>query len=369
MIRWQFDNSKIWFIVGGVGVAVVSVFISLIPSRTRIQTPAPDKIAYSYEMPRMETNEMPFDISGRRVVRQYPAGEQPQAAVPFVKQEVAPIAKTNGTAGKAFPKIKKETAKEKAAREAKERAKKVAEARKKNHKVQVISASDRFRMRAETERPKIQTPPPQQYAPYVVQGPQTPVVDDPLPDKPDDDVIDPSTWQSMLQAQPNAANISKFMKARTEGKIADGAFYRIVTVLLQDRAPDRRKAALQILDTDTAPKTYEFIVLGALSLGPDIQAELRTLQAKYTTPSKIFLLGRVLASTANKTVLLAALLQLNQAASTAGPLPAPGQPAGQNTGIHAQLNSMLGVLRKVAQNPDANVSGQAKALLSTLQKA
>lgn len=362
MIRIEFDTSKRWMIGVGVFFAVVFGFLMpLLSGHTKIHVPVPpEKIGYSYEMPRVETIEIPFDLSGRKVVRKYP--EVPTAAPVAYKAPVIP-AVGSGTTGKAFPKItKKEDPKKK-------KAKTPSVAKKKDHQVKVVTASDRFRMKPEPPKPPTNSSPPAPGFAYF--APTAPTAPDPIDDtKKDDDVLDPSTWQSLLQNQPSASNVAKFMKARLDGKVNDAAFFRIVVVLLQDHAEDRRKAGLQLLDQDTSPQTYEFLVLRTPTMPGDLQPRLQALTAKYTTPTKMFLLARVLASSSNKTVLLAALSQLSQVAASAGPSPVPGQPTNPSSAtVLAQLNSMVSVLRKVSQNPDQAVAGQAKSLLSALQKS
>lgn len=357
MIRLEVDNSKKWIIAGLAALALGGFLISLLSKRAVIIVPvAPEKITYSYEMPRGDFNEQRFDLSGRTVIRRYPQQPQQQTVVPVAAKPAVAVK------GKAVAKVDpKKAAKEKA-----EKAKKqAAAAARKKMKVDLVNTA---RTRSGLSPDAAQTP----TAPAPVQSgyyyPTATTSAAPLdpPDKKDDDDLDISTWQSLLQAHPTAENIAKFMRARNAGKVADAGFYRIVTALIQDGADDRRRAGIQILDQDTSPKTYEFIVLMTPKMNAEAQAQLKTLQAKYSTPAKVFQLGRVLATTQSNVVLLAALTQLTQAVGNSSQGGGSGQPSGGS--IMVQLTAMSSVLAKVAQNPDTAVAQQAKNLLSLLPK-
>lgn len=366
MIRLELDNNRRFTMIAIAIVVFVFFFVLFLPKKQIYRGHlGADSITYSYEMPRTQSAEVPFDLSNREVVQRY--NQNPQAN-PEATVTTAPVP---------------------AAKVAQDKAKKAADAKKKAAK-----KDDKKDPKAQGKRAKMKvdvtntsrtswtansTPDASDAAmsggsgywasPGGAQA-QGATTD---PNNPQDDNIDVSTWLSMLQNHPSSDIIQKFLKARNAGQIGDGDFYRIVSALLQDGASDRQKAGVSILSADVSPSTYEFLVVKANSFSGDVQSQLKALLNSYAT-AKFLVLGRVLASSQTKAVLQSALGQLAQvvSASKAPTPPTTGGTTGVSgqatTGVSAaQLMSFTGVLQKLAKNSDSSIASQAQTILTQIQ--
>lgn len=374
-------NWKIWTGVGLFGFFLV--YLATFSAGRLVQkVTGSDPVSYSYEMPKLEPAEAPFDLSGRRVQRKVigslisevdRAGVSPVAtSVPAVKG-----AAVNGKNVKLTPAqvkaaaLKKSTeaaAKAKALQVAKSKA--LQEQRKKRFEMLVLEQQrKKSLLSAEAISAGEST--------YTV---ATAGFESPAPEsaneeekKEDEDLnLSIAQWRALLQVSPTAANVNRLVRALDKKKIDSASFYQIAKELLRDSAADRHKAGFLMLSSVATVGTYEFMVTQMNDMSPEVQAALKKEIAKYSQPSLLSVTSRVISTSKETAVISSALGNLATALENYKKQPASGtissQGGAKNPAITAgALAQFLNGLSTVGQNEDPALAAQAKNLSQSIQ--
>ncbi|PWU15789.1 MAG: hypothetical protein C5B49_11335 [Bdellovibrio sp.] len=329
-------------------------------------------LSFSYEMPRSHVPLAPAvtDAGGlmprKKIVAASSPESSPKSEAPAAKPATPPVT-AKPAAAAAKPAVDKAKAAQIARQKALQQKQASEAAARKRLNVQVTNTQP-WGKSVDDDEP---------VNPPVVAMPYFPPVANPdvnRNDKPQDDTdltMDPSTWQALLQTHPTAENVSKFLQAHHQGKVADEVFYAIAGVLIQDRADDRRKAGLALLAGTPDIATFEYLVMKGPSFPADVQPQLKAILSSYST-THIGILAQVLATEKNKQILIVALTLAQSAVAavaasaqtTPGGLLTPAQP----TGAHASpLKSALQApLTSLGKNSDSQIASEAKTILAML---
>ena len=352
-------STKTWMIIGTMGM--VLFFTYWMRFAHQHGSPVHASPAFSYEMPRPQNFEPGFDLSDRSVNRRYktlPAlPSKPAVTVAKVdpkKHVPAKVAKK--------PDVKKKAAQTAQTQKAKKTAVNVVD----TSRAQTMTALPQETSSADTN------PVAQNHANY--RKAEAPVADDSeVNDKPEEETLTISHWRSLLQTAPNAANISKFVKAKQAGKVDSAAYYQIVHELLVDSAEDRKKAAFAIMDQDVSASTFAFMVLQSDLVPADLHASLKTRIDSYSQVGKFSYLIRALGSSAQPKVLEAAVERVsaaltvyvatqNTTQTTTG-----GTRNVASTITAQQFTSLIPTLKRLEKNPNPMVVAMVTQLMSQIQ--
>ena len=323
------------------------------------QSWSPRSSSFSYEMPRPQTLEPGFDLSDRRVERTFkslPALAQPKVNAADVKKAVAQAAADQKRKAAA-------TAQAKARAQAAARAKSV---RAKRHKVEVVDTS-----RA-TSGMAMAGADEQTYGGYSPgQIGNTAAGAPTAQDQQEDEDLNLSAgqWRSLLQSAPTQANVARFLKARQAGKIDETTYYQIVRELLIDSAADRQRAALMIVNADLNSRTYEFLVTALEQVPADVKPQVQRALDSYSQATRIGILARVLTSSRNNAVLVAATTQIATAFSEFRKSYQPSSNQGRRLAGAAglgQFKSLVPALQRVSQG-SGSAADQARQLMTDIQ--
>lgn len=386
MIQVQNEtNWKIWVGVGALGF--VLVYLATFSAGSLVQKNAyePEGASYSYQMPRVEAVEAPFDLSGRLVERKLIGALVSEKAGLGASPKAAPVGaskpsvKANAKKAILTPAQAKAMAAKKNAEAAKAKlvakAKAQNEERRRRFQMQVLQEREKAKFQAEADAAGEWTPVTAGYSGGFEAAPATPdKASDDSQKKEDEDLnLSAAQWRTLLQVSPTAANVAKLVKAFGKGKIDATAFYEITKELLMDSAADRRKAGLMLVSSVASVATYEFMVLHQAELGPEAQAEVKKEIAKYSQPSYLTLTSRVIATSKESAVLSSALGNLASAIETYKKQPAPGTISGQGGAkgpmvTVSALSQFLNGLNSVGLSEDPLLAEQAKNLTRTIQE-
>jgi hypothetical protein len=358
-----------------VGVVGLTLFFSYwVRFMNKHHSLVPGAQIFSYEMPRPKNFEPPFDLSDAEVIRRYqtlPALPAKSAAPIPVKAKVDP---KKAAADKAAA-AKKEAAQKAAA------AKAAAAARKKNVSVEVVDTQVAPTLTVETIA-DVQTAPATAYV-GSIETAQSPAAadEDAAEDKEEDLNLSAAQWRSLLQTNPTAQNVSKFIRAKQSGKLDSNTYYQIVHELLVDSAEDRRKAALAILDADVSAPTFVFMVTQLQQAPAEAQTALKSRIDSYSDAAKIFVLARVMNSSSETAVLEAATSRVAAALaifknSTMNTAQGHSSQTNGTKTVRAMAGAGLTVqhfasfipsLQRLSKNADGTVSSRASQLLTDIQ--
>lgn len=348
-------STQIWIGVGLIGIfcALVS-FLSPQVRGNRAPMSGED-VSYSYEMPRAEPEEGPFDLSGRDVKRDRRELEALQK-----RAQSAALAAGTGAGAKAGAHGTQTPTKPISVKPAS------APTATAKLEVETISESDRYKMSSglsgveSTANPTASNYYNNNYNP--AKAPST-------NDKKEEDAkLTSAQWRSLMHLQPTSLNVTKLLNARNKGDIDDVTVLEITKELLKDASDERRKAGLMVLDRMTSAKTFEFLVKEKAEFGSELQVQMQKRIESYALPTKLIYLGPVLAAVEDNVVLSAAMEQLQIAVAQykkhqEGQIT---QSSGEVASLQ-QLRIFVSTLRRVGQNEDTIVAQQALDLSTTIQ--
>lgn len=377
-------NWKIWVGVGALGF--VLVYLATFSAGKLVQKASyePEGAVYSYQMPRVESAEAPFDLSGRNVERKIiGALEGSKAGLGATGSATATLAKDKNLKAKAKsskPNLTPAQAKALAAKKNADivkaknlaKAKALHEERRRRFQMQILQDKERARFQAEMEAGGDWNPMSVNFvggfegsAPAQDAGPGD-------SKKEEDETLSVAQWRALLQVSPSASNVSRLVKALGKGEVEVAAFYQIAKELLMDSAADRRKAGLLLLSSVATVASYEFMVLHQSEFSPEVQAELKQEIAKYSQPAYLSVTSRVLSTSKESAVLSSALGNLTTAVEAYKKQPAPGTISGQGGSKEPRitisaLSQFLNGLNGLGQSEDPLLADQAKNLTRTIQ--
>lgn len=312
------------------------------------ETAARNTQSADYEMPRPKAYYGEFDLSGRRVQRQVirPDAENKKAAAVLAKQD--------------GPKLSKIEDAKKAKDKDKDKKKKQAAKKKKSDvRVAVVDGAEGMGISRDSILSQNQNYQTGYVAPAKV-ATKTET------EKTDEAKMSASQWKSLLFAQPTSKNTTEFIAAFKKGHVDATSFYEITQDLLKDTAPDRQKAGLFILKTESSVKGFEILVSEHEQQNDPLKTEILAVIKTYASAAKLPVLSRVLyhsdpviVKAATEVLTIAVQAQQNQ-----------GQ--GGNNGTPrvnpAAFNVFVPALRRLTTQDDSALATIAQQLLNSIQQ-
>lgn len=379
----QETNWKIWVGVGALGF--VLVYLATFSAGKLVQKGSyePDGASYSYQMPRVESAEAPFDLSGRQVERKIiGALEGSKAGLGAVVS--GPVAKGKDlktSAKTSKPALTAAQAKALAAKKNAEvlkaknlaKAKAQQEERRRRFQMQILKEQERAKFLAEADAAGDWNPMTVGYATGMdssVNSAENNQKDSNK--KEEEETLSIAQWRTLLLVTPSATNVSRLVRALGKGQIEVAAFYQITKELLMDSAADRRKAGLLLLSSASNVASYEFMVLHQSEFSPEVQAEVKKEIAKYSQPAYLSVTSQVLSSSKESAVLSSALGNLTAAVEAYKKQPAAGTISSQGGSKEPRitvsaLSQFLAGLGNLGEGDDPLLADQAKNLSQTIQ--
>lgn len=343
-------SMQIWLAVAGLG-GFIALLGFLSPQLRQSRSPmGGEDVSYSYEMPRVEPEEGPFDLSDREVSRQ----QRELEALIAKKKKAEVVAKA------------KATAQAKAAAQAQATAQAKAAAARRTQ-IQTISASDRYQRMKSSSAQGSET----SYQPaynYGYANAAAPALESGKKDE-DEERLSRAQWLALLQSQPNSGNVNKLLKARSKGQIDDLSVLEIGRDLLKDSSDERRAAGFMIVDRWPSTATFEFLVKAKSEFGTDLQTELQKRIVSYSEAARLSFLGPILARSQDKVVVAAALEQVETAVENYRKYQTSGGNSAQTGGVATlgQLQIFVNTLNQVAKSGDPALAQLAQAVSTDIQ--
>ncbi len=327
----------------------------------------------SYQMARPNGDSVPYDLSGRQVIRTIlsrPAAPAMAAVVPRAPTLISPptgpkppIAKTPN---KILPKAKqaalaKKKAADLAAAAAKAKAKvavRVVEAAG-NGNSKIADSGEKSNLSNET-------------SPYVApvnSNPPTAETNVKAHDHEEKPKLSSGQWRSLLFVQPSAKNGSDFLAAFHSKDLDAQSFYSISADLLSDTAADRQGLAIFILKQEDSAKTFSILVVHDNDKNPEpVKTQIHALVQSYAETPRFPALTAALGST-DSNVLSKATQLLNQSIdsqqATASISRNSRSPGSAPVSV-SQLKTAVPALTRLLKSEDPGIVQQAQALIAKI---
>jgi hypothetical protein len=312
---------------------------------------------FSYEMPRPAAHSPDFDLSGRSILRRTQTIKNvtvnKPGSAPAVAAAVA--AKTSDAARKTAEQKKKTDAAKKAeaARRSKTTVNIAQGSSEDTHMARIADASGGGSGSLYAGAPAVTT---------AAAG-----VADAAGSSANNDVVKmtASQWQSLLMAQPTAANGAEFLASYKAQAVDTSTFYQISSMLLTDTAKDRETLGLSLLQQTPSLRSFSILVDSASQIqDASLKSSANQVIASYSSPSQFGVLAQALYSTDAHVVTTATDL-ISTALETEG---SQGQGGSGGSPTPPQdFQIFVPGLRVLAASSDPAVASQAQALLNSIQ--
>ncbi len=193
--------------------------------------------------------------------------------------------------------------------------------------------------------------------------------------KKDESKVSAAQWREILLSQPTAENANAFAAAFAKGDVEGAAFYSIANELLSSADLNRQQAGLQVLRNDSSANGFALLAkhYNSTSTPTDLKSSIYTVLSSYGSASKIAVLSRVLYSSDENTVLLAAQILDETIAAQASNVQVSGdrggirQPGSSAPIAKAQWVQFLSPLQRLSASANASLAERAQDLLNRIQ--
>jgi|GEM_PF-3785169 len=324
--------------------------------------------AYSYEMVRPPEEKRRKSLLDFQVVERSHHWQAPNDRIPMSKDGVKKVGD-----GKAAPPAKNNIAAEnlkkaqKAAAAAAALKKQLAERRKAKVAVDVVQSEEEKSDSEVSNFPEV----------VSYEGRKAPTRQlDPVQENEEKEKaknrLSLSEWKSLVSNTPSKANIDKLLAAKRARQIRLDEYYAVVKELVISGAEDRQRAGIYALQKDVSAETFEFMVTVRAQALNTVQGQIQTLITKYSEPSQLDELSRVVIASKNPTVVLEAMKgvmasvqawkQQKENTSQGG----ARNPA-YTARFEQDLKSLLPSLRRVSSRSQSDISGMALEIMNQIE--
>lgn len=344
-------NWPVWLVIGAMGFSFQWLSKSWNTKQGNLMN---EEI--SYEMPRPAGFDPAYDLSNRKVIRQFERqASLENSGVEVLRKPMSPEQK------KVADNKKKQTDKKK-----KETKKQVA---KKPKLTTTVIAAENKNTSGESLSTKTTQSVGSGFNPANQVQNQNNNQDTPESET----KLSPAQWLEILLSQPTEENAEKFYQAFKRNEVDSGSFYSISNQLLQDVNSTRQQIGLVILRKDFS--VGSFVVLSNFyseELPADLKAEVTATLAAYGSSSRFSILSQAV-NVQSKKAQAQALTVIdntldNQPAAPANGVRGTVRDPNVPEYIQArQWQLLLPALQRLSASADASLAGKAQTLILEIQ--